>query len=85
MTPTITAVISICIYLFLFSDKNECASNNGGCAHHCLNTYLGRQCYCKHGYILQNDGVACEGNDIRCRELSVAELAMATGHALLIN
>ena len=49
----------------LFSDKDECASNNGGCSHNCANTYLGRRCYCKPGYRLQSDKASCTGNVIR--------------------
>lgn len=48
-----------------FLDKNECASNNGGCAHYCINSYMGHKCYCKHGFILENDGVSCKGNYIQ--------------------
>ncbi|XP_052782322.1 uncharacterized protein LOC128218696 isoform X2 [Mya arenaria] len=43
-------------------DKNECSSNNGGCAHTCTNKPGTHQCSCREGYELAWDGRQC--NDI---------------------
>ncbi|XP_052783146.1 uncharacterized protein LOC128219377 [Mya arenaria] len=43
-------------------DKNECSSNNGGCAHTCSNKPGTHQCSCREGYTLASDGRRC--NDI---------------------
>lgn len=40
-------------------DVNECAFNNGGCAHNCLNVDGGFSCSCNNGYQLREDGASC--------------------------
>jgi len=40
-------------------DKDECASNNGGCNHICTNTIGDYYCKCQAGYMLQVDRHTC--------------------------
>ncbi|XP_022091528.1 sushi, von Willebrand factor type A, EGF and pentraxin domain-containing protein 1-like [Acanthaster planci] len=40
-------------------DINECASDNGGCTHDCLNTLGSFYCSCSSGFALQPDGRSC--------------------------
>ena len=41
---------------------NECAVNNGGCAHTCTNVDGAFECSCDAGFLLSDfDGLACEG------------------------
>ncbi|XP_078703222.1 uncharacterized protein LOC144928558 isoform X2 [Branchiostoma floridae x Branchiostoma belcheri] len=44
------------------SDVDECASNNGGCAHTCTNSVGSFSCSCRAGYVLNADGLACDEN-----------------------
>ncbi|XP_055952881.1 low-density lipoprotein receptor-related protein 2-like [Argiope bruennichi] len=41
----------------------SCTRNNGGCAHRCQRTPQGSKCSCFDGYVLSNDGLACEDAD----------------------
>ena len=45
--------------LFVSSDVNECASNNGGCDQICTNKPGTYQCGCNQGYI--SSGKRCQG------------------------
>ena len=47
--------------LYLYSDTNECNTNNGGCGHTCTNIDGSFQCSCMDGYALAADGLLCEG------------------------
>ena len=40
---------------------NECAFENGGCMHECLDTLQSYQCICNDGYTLDKDGHSCYG------------------------
>ncbi|GFN75037.1 fibrillin-2-like isoform x23 [Plakobranchus ocellatus] len=40
-------------------DVNECAQNNGGCAHECQNTRGSFTCSCRPGYVLGADNRSC--------------------------
>lgn len=42
-----------------FIDKNECATNNGGCQHICTNKIGSYQCFCNNGYILHENKHDC--------------------------
>ena len=47
---------------FVYSDIDECATDNGGCTHTCTNTEGSYVCSCKGGYELDdNDGKGCNG------------------------
>ena len=48
--------ISLC-----FSDIDECAVDNGGCEHTCINKPGSHECKCKEGYLLGDDGLTCAG------------------------
>ena len=40
-------------------DVHECALENGGCQHKCVNRAGSYRCECNTGYILQADGKSC--------------------------
>ena len=42
-------------------DINECATNNGGCDHHCEDIPGSFRCSCRSGYVLAPDGATCAG------------------------
>ena len=44
---------------FLDIDDRECSINNGGCDQMCTNTNV---CSCNDGYILNDDGLTCDGS-----------------------
>ena len=44
-----------------FLDKDECLSNNGGCAHNCTNYNGTYGCSCATGYTLSANGKSCTG------------------------
>nr|KAF6425885.1 tolloid like 2 [Molossus molossus] len=43
-----------------FSDKDECAKDNGWCQHECVNTFGSYLCRCRHGYRLHENGHDCK-------------------------
>lgn len=47
--------------LSLFTDRDECQVNNGGCEHSCKNTLGSFMCCCSPGYRLRHDGRSCQG------------------------
>ncbi|CAD7082561.1 unnamed protein product [Hermetia illucens] len=40
-------------------DKNECADDNGGCYHQCVNTFGSYHCVCRTGFIFAEDKYTC--------------------------
>lgn len=42
-----------------FIDKDECATNNGGCQHICINTIGSYQCSCNNGFALHENKHDC--------------------------
>ena len=44
-----------------FLDIDECSINNGGCDEMCTNTNGSYVCSCNDGYILNDDGLTCDG------------------------
>jgi len=44
-------------------DVDECATNNGGCAHNCTNTDGSFVCSCRTGFTLASDGLGCNGEE----------------------
>ena len=50
------------VFNLIYLDINECASNNGGCDHHCHNTAGTYSCSCDSGYSLASNGHSCVGN-----------------------
>ena len=43
------------------TDTDECADNNGGCDHNCINTVGSFKCSCNSGYTLGSNGFDCDG------------------------
>ena len=54
-------VIFICCLCVWSSDVDECAVENGGCAHICNNNPGSYNCLCYDGYEQDCDGRACSG------------------------
>ena len=54
-------VVPLHIFHFLYTDVNECNTNNGGCEQYCLNTRGSHYCSCRPGYSLNDAGRECEG------------------------
>ncbi|XP_074032807.1 protein tolkin, partial [Leptinotarsa decemlineata] len=54
-----------------FTDKDECATNKGGCHHECINTPSSYRCTCRQGYILLENGIDCKESDCKY-EISTA-------------
>ncbi|XP_037956128.1 dorsal-ventral patterning protein tolloid [Teleopsis dalmanni] len=46
-------------------DLNECNINNGGCQHHCRNTFGSYICSCRNGYTLHEDHHNC--TETKCK------------------
>jgi len=44
-------------------DVNECATQNGGCEHHCENSVGSFTCSCDPGYVLSNNERTCVGKE----------------------
>lgn len=44
----------------LSPDKDECAKDNGGCQHECVNTFGSYLCRCRNGYRLHENGLDCK-------------------------
>ena len=49
------------VFCVMFADKNECAENNGGCQHLCVNTDGHYHCACRPGYKLHQNSRDCIG------------------------
>jgi hypothetical protein len=47
--------------LFGVAEFDECALQNHGCEHNCINTLGGYECSCRIGFELHSDGKHCEG------------------------
>ena len=54
------------IFLHSCTDINECSTNNGGCAHSCVNTQGSFTCSCRSGFQLASDGRGCDGKALLC-------------------
>ena len=51
-------------WVFLIT-VNECATNNGGCAHTCTDTVGSFTCSCRTGFVLASNGLGCNGEEGR--------------------
>ena len=49
-------------FILSFLDADECANNNGGCEHECMNTNGSYYCKCNAGYELSLVNHTCEGD-----------------------
>ena len=61
----------VIIIVTIHTDVNECAFDNGGCQHDCINSGGSYRCECQQGYILQSDGMSCEGKSLGCLKLMI--------------
>ena len=52
--------------MFIYTDTNECLTNNGGCHHICTNTEGSFKCSCNTSYILAADNKTCMPNVTEC-------------------
>lgn len=43
-----------------YTEIDECADNDGGCEHACINTVGSYRCECNPGFTLMRDGLGCE-------------------------
>jgi len=60
-------------------DIDECAKDNGGCSHQCVNLKGGMKCGCPDGYLLsEDDSKTCEDVD-ECLDTEVALPCRSTG------
>lgn len=50
-----------CILIVIFSDNDECSTNNGGCSQYCVNTYGSFRCDCYSGYVFDSELQICLG------------------------
>ena len=58
MATTVSIVVKS---VFCVSEYDECASEEHGCHHICVNTLGSFRCECNIGYELHSDGKRCEG------------------------
>ena len=56
-------------FIFHPPDTDECAVDNGGCEGACTNTLGSSVCSCGPGYILNGDGLTCDGTCV-CKYIS---------------
>ncbi|KAF7287770.1 hypothetical protein GWI33_003404 [Rhynchophorus ferrugineus] len=64
---------------------NECAKDNGGCAHRCIDTPAGFRCECRMGYALTHDNRTCRDIDECQIEGSCSQICRNDkGHASLL-
>ena len=49
------------IYVYLFTDIDECQENTANCSQGCNNTIGSYLCYCEVGYTLDTDLHTCNG------------------------
>ena len=45
----------------MFSDIDECSDGTDDCSETCINTVGSFACGCNSGYVLDDDGVICNG------------------------
>ena len=50
--------------IIIYSDIDECANENAGCNHLCINEYGSYHCQCRDGYTLALDAHSCFGKAI---------------------
>ena len=52
----------MCVYIWT-SDIDECALDTDGCDQGCINTPESFMCNCSEGYLLDEDGYTCNGEN----------------------
>ena len=58
-------ILWCCVTLYTGMNVNECATNNGGCAHTCMDTVGSFTCSCRSGFVLASNGLDCNGEEGR--------------------
>ena len=53
---------SINLWMFIFTDTDECADNTDSCSQNCSDTLGSYQCVCFDGYTLDSDQHTCNGS-----------------------
>ena len=48
-------------YIYCHPDTDECSVGTHNCSQVCINTAGGFNCECYNGFILDTDGVTCNG------------------------
>ena len=51
------------VILYTDANVNECATDNGGCAHICTDTEGSFTCSCNSGFELASNGLSCNGEE----------------------
>ena len=75
---------------FILTDY-ECAVDNGGCDHICINTIVGQKCECIEGHSLYIDGSSCIANAqcidgvCQCLDGFVNENSSGSGSGSMVN
>lgn len=60
--------------MFFFSVNRDCLRQRN-CSHSlCRDTPKGPECYCKPGYVLDSDGISCNGKYVQRRSLFLSVL-----------
>ena len=60
-----------CMAYTIFTDVNECATNNGNCGQVCVDTAGSYFCSCNSGYSLNANARTCSGRESFCLKLYV--------------
>ena len=66
-------------------DLDECAGDNFGCSHTCLNTLGTAFCICPGGYMLGDDWKTCEGRRYTDRQADLPRIACFVKISQLFN
>ena len=48
-------------YIYCHPDIDECSDGRHNCSQVCINTTGGFNCECNNGFLLDTDGVTCNG------------------------
>ena len=64
LAEVLCIIISIALIIewIHFVDLDECVMGTHRCDQECKNTKGSYQCFCQQGYILDGDGVTCQGS-----------------------
>lgn len=62
-----------------FTDKDECATDNGGCQHVCRNTIGAYYCSCHQGFVLHENGHDCKEGGCK-HEIKAAKGEISSPH-----
>ena len=61
------SLVDLTDYVMAFSVNQDCLRQKN-CSHMCRQTPKGPECFCKPGFVLDSDGISCNGKSIQvCR------------------